>query len=405
MLGLPKDQGIVAPYRPRLTLDWVGQPYVSAGFSRFGPTFGGGIAFLWSDMLGNHNLAAAVDVNTYGTRFSDVFKDTGGLVAYQNLTHRWDWGIAAEQSPYVAGGFASGIGVADGQPALIEQTIVQRQIFRSLGATTARPLSQSRRVELGAAYQQVSFDEQVRTTMTSLFTGRVIRDQTESSALAGPLQLGSTTAAMVFDTAIFGATGPVAGGRSRFEASPTFGTIAFTGTLADYRRYLMPVPFYTIATRLLHYGRYGSGAEDVRLLPLFLGYPELVRGYGIGSFTASECTATVTSACIEFDRLLGSRMVVGNVELRFPLLRPFGIRSSMYGALPIAMALFADGGAAWKSGDRPTFFGGDRRPVASAGVTFRANLFGFAVAQIDLARPFQRPGRGWVWGFSLNPGF
>jgi len=210
---------------------------------------------------------------------------------------------------------------------------------------------------------------------------------------------------MVFDTAIFGAMGPVAGGRSRFEASPTFGTIAFTGTLADYRRYLMPVPFYTIATRLLHYGRYGSGAEDIRLVPLFLGYPELVRGYSLGSFTASECTATVTSACIEFDRLLGSRILVGNVELRFPLLRPFGIRSSMYGPLPIEMALFADGGAAWKSGDRPTFFGGDRRPVVSAGVTFRANLFGFAVAQIDLTRPFQRPGRGWVWGFSLNPGF
>jgi Tol biopolymer transport system component len=403
-LGLPEEQGTVGPYRPRLTLDWVGQPYVSAGFSRFGPTFGGGIAFLWSDMLGNHNLAGAIDVNTYGNRLSDVYKDTGGLVAYQNLTRRWDWGIVAEQSPYVAGGFASGIGVADGQRVLVEQTIVQRQIFRSAGAMTARPFSQTRRVEFGGAYQHVSFDQEIRTTMTS-FTGREISDRTESTALAGSLQLGSTTAAMVFDSAIFGATSPVAGGRSRFEVSPTFGTITFAGALADYRRYLMPAPFYTIATRLLHYGRYGSGSEDVRLVPLFLGYPELVRGYGIGSFTATECTTTATSGCIEFDRLLGSRMLVGNVELRFPLLRPFGIRSSMYGPLPVEVALFADGGTAWSSGDRPTFLGGDRRPVASAGVTFRANLFGFAVAQIDLARPFQRPTRGWVWAFSLNPGF
>jgi Tol biopolymer transport system component len=404
-VGLPEDQGAVGPYRQRLTLDWVGQPYVSAGFSRFGPSFGGGIAFLWSDMLGNHNLAAAVDVNTYANRFSDVYKDTGGVVAYQNLTHRWDWGVTAEQSPYVAGGFASGIGIADGQRVLVEQTIVQRQIFRSVGAMTARPFSQTRRVEFGGAYQRVSFDQQVRTTMTSAFTGRTISDRTESSALAGPLQLGTTTAAMVFDSAIFGATSPVAGGRSRFEVSPTFGTIAFAGALADYRRYLMPAPFYTIATRVLHYGRYGSGSEDGRLVPLFLGYPELVRGYGIGSFTATECTATATSGCVEFDRLLGSRLLVGNVELRFPLLRPFGIRSSMYGPLPVEVALFADGGTAWSNGDRPTLLGGDRRPVASAGVTFRANLFGFAVAQIDLARPFQRPGRGWVWGFSLNPGF
>jgi hypothetical protein len=30
---------------------------------------------------------------------------------------------------------------------------------------------------------------------------------------------------------------------------------------------------------------------------------------------------------------------------------------------------------------------------------------GFAVAQIDLAHPFQRPARNWVWAFSLTPGF
>jgi hypothetical protein len=77
----------------------------------------------------------------------------------------------------------------------------------------------------------------------------------------------------------------------------------------------------------------------------------------------------------------------------------------MYGPLPVEVALFADGGVTWTSADGPTFVGGNRHPVASAGVTFRANLFGFAIAQIDLARPFQRQGRGWVWGFSLNPGF
>ena len=37
--------------------------------------------------------------------------------------------------------------------------------------------------------------------------------------------------------------------------------------------------------------------------------------------------------------------------------------------------------------------------------TLRTNLLGFAVAQIDYAHPFDRPGRGWVWGFSLTPGF
>jgi hypothetical protein len=43
--------------------------------------------------------------------------------------------------------------------------------------------------------------------------------------------------------------------------------------------------------------------------------------------------------------------------------------------------------------------------VSSTGVTLRANLFGFAVGQFDFAHPMQRPGKGWVFEFSLTPGF
>ena len=98
-------------------------------------------------------------------------------------------------------------------------------------------------------------------------------------------------------------------------------------------------------------------------------------------------------------------MLVANLELRFPLLRPFGVTSAMYGPLPVEVALFTDAGVAWTKADRPTFWGGNRPPVASAGVTFRANLMGVAIGQFDFAYPFQRPGRGWVWSFSLTPGF
>jgi outer membrane protein assembly factor BamA len=186
---------------------------------------------------------------------------------------------------------------------------------------------------------------------------------------------------------------------------PAVGTIAYSGLVADFRRYFMPVDFYTFAGRVLHYGRYGPDAEDPRLLSLFMGYPELLRGYGIGSFTTAECVQGSLGTCEAFDRLIGSRMLVGNFEFRFPLLRPFGVREAMYGPVPVEVALFADAGLAWTQADRPSFAGGDRHPVSSAGVTFRANLFNFAIAQIDLAYPFQRPGRGWVWGFSLTPGF
>ena len=77
----------------------------------------------------------------------------------------------------------------------------------------------------------------------------------------------------------------------------------------------------------------------------------------------------------------------------------------MYGPIPVEFAVFVDGGVAWNRGQRPSFLGGDRKPVSSGGITFRANLFGFAVAQVDLARPFQRPGQGWLWGFNFAPAF
>ncbi len=181
--------------------------------------------------------------------------------------------------------------------------------------------------------------------------------------------------------------------------------MSYIGALADYRRYFMPARFYTIAGRIMHYGRYGRDAENSMLLPLHVGYPELMRGYTLGSFSTSECTAGPAGSCETLDRLLGSRLLVANLELRFPLLRPFGVTSGMYGPLPVEVALFTDAGVVWTKADRPTFWGGNRPPVTSAGVTFRTNLMGFAIGQLDFAYPFQRPGRGWVWSFSLTPGF
>jgi len=187
--------------------------------------------------------------------------------------------------------------------------------------------------------------------------------------------------------------------------APTLGTLRFNSFLADYRRYFMPAPFYTIAVRAMHFGRYGSGALDDRILPLDIGYPWLVRGYDIGNITSDECRVTATSGCELIDQLIGSRMLVGNIELRFPLLRPFGAERNMYGPLPMEVALFADTGTAWTGGQKPSFLGGSRDGVASAGVALRVSLFGFAVGEFDVSRAFQCPTKGWIFGFNLMPGW
>jgi Tol biopolymer transport system component len=404
--GLPEAPGEVAPYDAKLSIDAVGQPYIAAGVTRFGAMYGGGLSFTMSDTLGNHNLYTAIDISSYGGAFSDIYKNTGVYAAYTNLTHRWNWGVSGGQLPYVVGGIGSGIGTINGQPAIVEQQVIFRQTHRGVNGSVAYPFDKTRRVEFGTGYQHVTFDQEVRTIGYSIRTGEQISDDTETTELANPLHLGSVSAAFVTDSSIFGATSPVAGSRSRFEVAPTVGTITYTTALADYRRYFMPARFYTIAGRVMHYGRYGADSEDGLLLPLYLGYPELIRGYNYGSFEASECRIGPAGPCGVYDRLLGSRMLIANLEFRFPLLRPFGgVGGSMYGPVPVEVAFFADAGVAWTRVDEPTFFGGNREPVSSAGVTFRANLFGFAVAQVDFAHPFQRPGRGWVWGFSLTPGF
>jgi Tol biopolymer transport system component len=404
--GLPEPTTYaVEPYRARLQLQGVSQPVIGVGVSRFGTSFGGGIAFTFADQLGNHVLSTAFQINT-GIDGGMSVKDIGAQVGYLNLSRRWNWGLVGGQIPYLTSGFQSSTGrLPNGDVVRSDQLFVFRQTERNASGVVSFPLDRSRRLEFQAGVSSISFDQTVTTTTFSLNTGAVYEDSSVTTPFADTLNLGTSSAAYVFDASVFGATSPVQGQRYRFEASPTFGTLNFTGLLADYRRYFMPAPFYTLAFRAMHYGRYGSGSEDTRISPLYVGYPWLVRGYDVSSIGPEDCVPTPGGSCQLIDRLLGSRMLVGNVEFRFPLLRPFGVSSNMYGPLPVEVALFADAGAAWNQGERPDVLGGSRGGVSAAGVALRVNLFGYAVGEFDFARAFQRPGHGWSFGFNLMPGW
>jgi hypothetical protein len=64
---------------------------------------------------------------------------------------------------------------------------------------------------------------------------------------------------------------------------------------------------------------------------------------------------------------------------------------------------------AWASDDTPTFDfvrrSDARVPVFSTGVTARANILGYLVLEAYYAYPFQRPDKGWHWGFQVAPGW
>ena len=105
------------------------------------------------------------------------------------------------------------------------------------------------------------------------------------------------------------------------ELAQSMGTLRYSSVLADYRRYFMPKRPITVAVRGMHFGRYGRDSEDVRLVEMYLGYPELVRGYGRRSRStrATATTATPVASARCYNNLRGSRVAVANIEVRAPL--------------------------------------------------------------------------------------
>jgi outer membrane protein assembly factor BamA len=309
--------------------------------------------------------------------------------------------VAAEQIPYIQAGFAQ---FYDSTGAFVQEILRNKLTQRALTGGVAYPFSRSQRVEFTAGLEQYSYASEIRFTGFDPNTGAVLYDSTHHLPVPGALTLETTSAALVYDNSFFGATGPILGSRWRIEADPTFGSLRFVTALADFRKYIVPARPFTLAARVMHVGRYGRDAEG-RIYPLFIGYPGLVRGYDYGSFDTGECGNTSGTTCPVFDQLFGSKFLIGNVELRFPPFGLLGIGGGYYGILPVDAAIFYDAGVAWTDSAKAQIFGGTRKLVRSTGLTFRMNLLGYAIGQMDIVHPFDRPQKNWMVRLSITEGF
>ena len=393
--GLPAVAQVPAAedYKPKWGLDWAGQPSFGVGVDPFGTYATGGVAFMFSDMLGNHVIGTAVQATSR-------FDEFGGTFFYLNRTHRWNWGVSVDQIPYVSRAFEAGV---------IGNTYVEReyrflQRDQSVTGTLTYPFSRSHRVEFAGGFRRVGQSYDLRESTYSLQTGQELSREETDLASFPTLNLGEASSALVYDTSISGPTSPIRGSRYRLEFSQSTGGLTYSGVLTDFRTYMMPFRPYTLALRGLYYGRFGENATDARLPALYIGYPGLVRGYDSNSFETGECGNQPDNSCPVFDRLIGSKVAVANAELRFPVWGAFG-GSQFYGPLPIEAAVFTDAGVAWGRSERAAFGPGDNQPVVSVGAALRVNVLNFAVAEINYVRPLDRPGRGWLWQFNLRPGF
>jgi Tol biopolymer transport system component len=405
--GLPGDDSYrVVPYRATLGLAAVGQPTVGVAASTSGAMVGGGTSFYFTDILGNRNLGV-------GIQASGTLKDIGAEILYQSLGRRLTWGFDLAHTPYVSS-FAQvspvTVNVGGGQTVggeLIEQ-FIQRVFVDQASLLAHYPFSTIRRAELNLNVTRLSFDTEVEQIVVA---GNQVIDRARfDTTSADAINYAQVGAALVGDNSFFGFTAPITGWRYRFEVAPTFGSLQFQSALADMRRYFFARPV-TFAIRGLHFGRYGSDAESNDLTPLFAGDATIVRGYSAETFDPAECTVSPANprACPEFDRLVGSRLLAAGVELRLPLLGTDQLGLIRTPLFPVDIAGFVDGAVAWSRGESPTLefstTSTERIPVFSAGVSARANLFGYAVLEFYYARPFQRPDKDWVFGFQLVPGW
>jgi Tol biopolymer transport system component len=396
--GLPPAQEFPTKgYKPKLSLLAVGQQVGVSSGGAFGTYVAGGIAMLFGDTLGEHLISAAADVN-------GRVRDIGAQLAYYNRQNRWNWGVSVERVPLLSGTVQAGFATIDNQLVYVEQALLDRQTYSQVGGTVAYPLSRATRFEVSLAGEHIGFSREIESRIFDPVTGQLLQIEREDVPGESSLTLARTGAALIHDTATFGATSPVLGRRMRLEAAPTFGQLSLTDVTGDIRQYYMPVRPVTLAMRFMHIGRYGSGSEDSRLFPLFLGYSTLVRGYDANSFEAGECTPAPDGSCPEFDRLIGSRIMVFNAELRAPAVGLFTGNLS-YGAVPIELFTFFDSGVAWTKDLTPSFAGGSRDWISSAGFGTRINALGYLIFELNVTKPLNRPQKGWMFGFNLRPGF
>jgi len=398
LYGLPKETDFpIASYRPKLSLDFVSQPTVAVGVDRYGTYAGGGIAAFWSDMLGYHTVVTMLQSNYQ-------LIDSYALVGYQNSRNRINWGAVVQRVPYIYGSYTAYFDDIQGYPVYVEEEYLNRQINYQLSGFAFYPFNTFRRLEFTAGFNLIDFNSRIYRYIYDAYTYQLINYYELGLPAPASIKYGFVSTALVYDSSLFGACSPILGQSYLLQVQPTFGNLNFISVLADYRRYLIPKKPFTLAFRVLHFGRYGKGSDDPRLWPLFLGYETLVRGYDYTTFEYREFDET-NPQFFDFDRLLGTRMLVANVELRFPVFKVLGLGRGYYGIWPLEFLAFYDIGTAWYSGEKPSWFGGNKKPVSSAGVGLRTNLFGALVLGFDYVYPFDRPLKGWHWQFTITPGF
>jgi len=391
-------------YEPKFKLDHVGG---SAGLGAqtgqlFGPAVGaqGGVDFIFSDILGNHQLYT-------GARLNGEIYDFGGTVAYLNKKNRFYWGGSLSHTPYRFGGIGYNgtetLQVGENQTFEAQEYIVQTQrLFEDKASVFLQlPFSTTKRFEMGSALTRYGFRTDQYSLYTDDFGNPILQGDREKIDSRAGINFFNINAALVGDNSYSGLTAPLQGYRYRIGVDQNFGDLNFTGVTVDARIYKR-LKAVSLAARVLHYGRYGEQTNTLGAINN-IAYPWFVRGYDYGRNAVTEANN------LSSRNFIGDKMLVTNFEIRLPFTGPEQLALIKSKFLLTDLNFFFDAGMAWDSFEQFATDGSANntfkvKPVMSAGASVRVNVLGALILEPYWAVPIQKDTKV-VFGLNIVPGW
>lgn len=389
------------PYKPKFKLDYISNGGIGVSTGRYGTGMAGGVNMLFGDMLNDHQMYIGAVLN-------GELQDFGGQVAYLNSKSRLGWGGALSHVPmrfYDYNITSENITLTSGQntTSLVENIYIYRMFQDQAGFFTFFPFSKVNRLEASTSSSYYSFSLD-RYKYYYDNTGYVYLGYSYEKNLdyADSFFVQDFGLAYVGDNSSFGLTSPMNGYRYRLEVQQSFGKLNYTTLSTDMRGYYYAKPV-ALAARLMPFLRLGNDSGNSILPPLYLGYETLVRGYTYNAFSKSN---SIDGNTLTQNDLLGSRMIIGSAEVRFPFTGPERLAAIKSGLLFTDLNVFFDAGMAWGNNN---YYGVNRKfdeakIISSTGVSLRINLFGQVILEPYYAIPLQLDSGG-VFGLNFSPGW
>jgi Tol biopolymer transport system component len=403
----PVDSFEVKPFRPQFGLTYIGSSGVGVATSRFGTGMQGGVAMMFSDIVGHNQLFSVLAVN------GEIY-DFGGQFGYVNQKHRINWGGTISHIPYPFAFLRFQTIEQDGREYLDYQYVIQRTFETQFGGFAYFPISTTRRIELSASHAWYYFRQDIFHTYYDRLTGFYAGQDRSRGDTRDGFNLQRVGLGYIGDNSYFGMASPMTGHRYRFSLEKMFGRVDMYSGIADYRRYFFRHPF-SVAFRASHFGRYGKDAENDLFYPLYLGYPTYMRGFDYNSLAQISDRIPGVESQEDFsrflDNLIGTRMLLGGLELKVPFTGPERLALISSGFFFTELGWFLDAGIAWREGQSLGFnltsnTQNERYAVFSTGPSLRINLFGALVLEPYYAIPFTVDTRlRGVWGLNFWPGW